>query len=83
MDVFRPSIPARTMTAADPLSPSPDADLSAHAVDAATRHLRDVLAIALEHGPEQRALVVYDSRTGLSSTTMPTSPVLGKVAKSS
>lgn len=54
------------MTAADPLSPSPDADLPAHAVDAATRHLRDVLAIALEHGPAQRALVVYDTRTALA-----------------
>ena len=49
------------MTAADP-----HADLPAHAVDAATRHLADVLTIALEHGPGERALVVYDTRTGLS-----------------
>ena len=42
------------------------ADLPASAIDAATAHLRDVLAIALEHGPERRALVVFDGRTGLS-----------------
>ncbi|HEX8789196.1 MAG TPA: hypothetical protein VF793_23660 [Telluria sp.] len=42
------------------------ADLPLHAIDAASAHLREVLAIALEHGPGQGALVVYDSRTGLS-----------------
>jgi aminopeptidase len=41
-------------------------DLPAHAVDAATAHLKNVLAIAIEHGPQQRALVVYDTRTGLA-----------------
>ena len=41
-------------------------DLPPHAVDAAAAHLNDVLAIALEHGPQQRALVVYDRRTGLA-----------------
>lgn len=41
-------------------------DLPLHAVDAATRHLHDVLTIALEHGPGRKALVVYDTRTGLS-----------------
>jgi len=41
-------------------------DLPAHVVDAATRHLHAVLTIALEHGPGQPALVVYDTRTGLS-----------------
>jgi hypothetical protein len=41
-------------------------DLPSPAIDAATAHLRDVLAIALEHGPERRALVVFDRRTGLS-----------------
>ena len=46
------------------LSPTPD--LPAHAIDAAAAHLRDVLAVAIEHGPGQRALVVYDTRTGLS-----------------
>jgi hypothetical protein len=50
------------MTTALPSSP----DLPASAIDAATAHLRDVLAIALEHGPGRRALVVYDSRTGLA-----------------
>lgn len=41
-------------------------DLPSHTVDAATRHLHDVLSIALEHGPSHRALVVYDTRTALS-----------------
>jgi aminopeptidase len=41
-------------------------DLPAHAVDAAAAHLKNVLAIAIEHGPQQRALVVYDTRTGLA-----------------
>lgn len=44
----------------------PNTDLPSSAIDAATAHLRDVLAIALEHGPDKRALVVYDRRTGLS-----------------
>ena len=46
------------------LPPTPD--LPAHAIDAAAAHLRDVLAVAIEHGPAQRALVVYDTRTGLA-----------------
>jgi hypothetical protein len=41
-------------------------DLPASAIDAAATHLRNVLAIALEHGPERRALVVFDTRTGLA-----------------
>jgi aminopeptidase len=41
-------------------------DLPARAVDAATAHLKNLLAIAIEHGPQQRALVVYDTRTGLA-----------------
>jgi aminopeptidase len=40
--------------------------LPARAVDAATPHQRDILAIALEHGPDHKALVVYDSRTPLA-----------------
>jgi hypothetical protein len=36
------------------------------AIDAATRHLHDVLAIAIEHGPAHRALVVFDAHTDLS-----------------
>jgi aminopeptidase len=47
------------------MSSLPD-DLPQHAIDAATAHLRDVLALAIEHGPAQRALVVFDGRTGLS-----------------
>ena len=45
---------------------SPDLPLPAHAVDAAAAHLRDILAIALEHRPGQRALVVHDERTPLA-----------------
>ncbi len=41
-------------------------DLPSHAIDAATAHLRDILALALEYGPGQRALVVYDERTPLA-----------------
>jgi hypothetical protein len=44
----------------------PTTDLPFSAIDAATAHLRDVLAIALEHGPGRRALVVFDTRTGLA-----------------
>ncbi|MGJ9420504.1 hypothetical protein ACHAC9_22510 [Massilia sp. CMS3.1] len=46
------------------LPPTPD--LPAHAVDTAAGHLRNVLDIAIEHGPSQRSLVVYDTRTGLA-----------------
>ena len=48
------------------VSELPTIDLPSSAIDAATAHLRDVLAIALEHGPQQRALVVFDTRTGLA-----------------
>jgi leucyl aminopeptidase (aminopeptidase T) len=41
-------------------------DLPAHAVDQAETHLRDVLAIAIGHGSAHAALVVFDSRIGLS-----------------
>jgi hypothetical protein len=44
----------------------PSPDLPAHAVDAAASHLRNILDIAIEHGPGQRALVVHDTRTGLA-----------------
>jgi hypothetical protein len=40
--------------------------LPAHAVDAAARHLGDILASAIEHGPAHAALVVYDTRTPLA-----------------
>ena len=46
------------------LAPTPD--LPAHAIDAAAAHLNNVLAVAIEHGPAHQALVVYDTRTGLS-----------------
>ncbi len=34
--------------------------------DDAERHIRDILTIAVEHGPPQRALVVYDTRCDLA-----------------
>ncbi len=52
-------------TPASPDLPAQEA-LPALAVDAASAHLRDILAIAVEHGPAQRALVVYDDRTPLA-----------------
>ncbi|MDB5918928.1 MAG: hypothetical protein JWR40_3162 [Massilia sp.] len=45
--------------------PAPD-DLSAHDVDTAAAHLRDVLALVVEHGPSHAALVVADLRCPLS-----------------
>ncbi|MES2150589.1 MAG: hypothetical protein V4508_12455 [Pseudomonadota bacterium] len=44
----------------------PAADLPAHAIDAATAHLGDVLALAIGHRAPHAALVVFDNRTGLS-----------------
>jgi hypothetical protein len=44
----------------------PDA-MPGAAVDAAERHLRDVLSIAFEHGPSQAAVVVYDARCELAT----------------
>ena len=41
-------------------------DLPPHAADAASAHLADQLSIAVEHGPGHAALVVFDTRTGLS-----------------
>jgi hypothetical protein len=51
-----------TSPAPTPISP----DLPASAVDAAQAHLHAILGIAIEHGPQQAALVVHDTRTGLS-----------------
>jgi hypothetical protein len=59
------SFPLNMHTLASPDVAAQDA-LPAHAIDAGAAHLRDILAIALEHGPEHRALVVYDERTALS-----------------
>lgn len=54
------------MTAVPPLSPPTSPDLPASAIDAASANLRDLLALALEHGPDHAALVVHDTRTGLA-----------------
>jgi aminopeptidase len=43
-----------------------DPDLLPAAIDAATAHLHDVLASALDHGLGAGALVVFDGRTGLA-----------------
>ncbi|NHZ98235.1 hypothetical protein [Massilia sp. CCM 8734] len=53
------------MTSPD-LTAAPWGEIPAHAVDAATAHLREVLATVVEHGPAQRALVVYDCRSDLA-----------------
>jgi len=45
---------------------TPTDALPAASIDAATAHLRDVLAIALEHTSARRALVVFDTRTALA-----------------
>jgi leucyl aminopeptidase (aminopeptidase T) len=44
----------------------PADSLPAASIAAATAHLRDVLAFALEHTPGRRALVVYDTHTALA-----------------
>ncbi len=54
------------MTDTDTTADAPPGDLPAAAVDAAARHLREVLAVVVEHGPAQQALVVHDNRTGLA-----------------
>jgi aminopeptidase len=54
------------MTAIELPTPQFSESLPSSAIDAATAHLREVLAIALEHGPERRALVVFDRRTALA-----------------
>ncbi|QYF91818.1 hypothetical protein KY495_13550 [Massilia sp. PAMC28688] len=41
-------------------------EIPAHAVDAAAAHLRDVLAMVVEHDARQRALVVFDTRCDLA-----------------
>jgi aminopeptidase len=41
-------------------------EIPAHAVDAAEAHLRDVLAVAIGHGPAHAALVVSDARSDLA-----------------
>ncbi|MDQ2988328.1 MAG: hypothetical protein M3R60_04425, partial [Pseudomonadota bacterium] len=45
---------------------APWGEIPAHEVDAAAAHLRDVLALVVEHGPAHAALVVYDARTDLA-----------------
>jgi aminopeptidase len=47
--------------------PRPDPGLPGSAVDAAARHLHDVLTLAIMHTPAQSALVVYDTRCALAA----------------
>jgi aminopeptidase len=54
------------MTLTADIAESPWGDIPAREVDAAAAHLRDVLALVVEHGPRQAALVVYDTRSGLA-----------------
>ena len=54
---------------ADTAAPAPDSplnDLSAADVDTAAAHLRDVLALVVEHGAAHAALVVFDMRCPLA-----------------
>jgi len=48
-----------------PLS-SPSGAIPEEAIDAAAKHLRDILSIAIEHSDQQRALVVADGRCDLA-----------------
>jgi aminopeptidase len=48
-------------------NPLAEPALPPSAVDAATRHLRDVLTLAIMHTPAQSALVVYDTRCALAA----------------
>jgi len=53
----------------DPVVPPvPSSIISAAAVDTAQRHLRDVLALAIEHTGGQRAVVVSDAQCALAAT---------------
>jgi aminopeptidase len=54
------------MTSTADTADSPWGDIPAHEVDTAAAHLRDVLALVVEHCPAHAALVVYDTRTGLA-----------------
>ena len=58
-------MPSSVATLADPASPTM---LAADTVDAAAAHLRDVLAIAIEHTSAHAALIVHDKRSALSMT---------------
>ena len=54
---------------ADTAASAPDNaadDLSADAIDGAAAHLRDILALVVEHGPAHAALVVHDLRCPLA-----------------
>jgi hypothetical protein len=65
MAPISPSFPSNMHTAVLPAD-LPQEDLPAPALEAAAVHLKDILAIALEHGPQQAALVVFDGRTALA-----------------
>ena len=54
------------MTSSTDSTDSPWGEIPAHEVDAAAAHLRDVLALVVEHGPAHAALVVYDNRCDLA-----------------
>jgi hypothetical protein len=54
------------MTSTADFTTSPWGDIPAREVDVAAAHLGDVLAQVVQHGPEQSALVVYDTRSDLA-----------------
>lgn len=54
------------MTSPAPALQNQWGDIDAPSVDAAACHLRDVLAVVVEHGPAHQALVVYDTRSDLA-----------------
>ena len=54
------------MTSPAPAFDNSWGEIDAQTVNAAASHLRDVLALVVEHGPAHNALVVYDSRCDLA-----------------
>jgi aminopeptidase len=47
-------------------APTTSNTISDLAIDDAEKHLRDVLTLAIQHRPEQAALIVMDTRSELS-----------------
>lgn len=47
-------------------SPNELSTISNEAIDSAERHLRDILSFAIQHSPEQAAVVVYDTQSPLA-----------------
>lgn len=54
------------MTSPSPSAHTASSTISDLAIDDAEKHLRDVLTLAIQHTPEQAALIVMDTRSELS-----------------